>query len=127
VVILRVPVEDELTDLLHREFSPRPDLGDIERVERSSGGLLGLHDLDKELPSSIATLLDVVWKGEREQHKRMHVSSSSLRREHKGNAMMSRQLTEEVSLRKVRVLAALDEGLLVRKLLDSLLALPVVL
>jgi hypothetical protein len=57
---LRVAVENQFADLVHRELTARPNLGDIEGVERDRCRLLWSHNLDTHGPARVATPLNVV-------------------------------------------------------------------
>lgn len=58
MVIFRVSVQLEHTDLLHRELGPWPDFGHIEWVEADLGGFFRSHDLYFQHPLEGATFGD---------------------------------------------------------------------
>jgi hypothetical protein len=60
VVVLRVLVQDQATDLVHGEIAARPDLGHIERVETELErvSLFGLHDLYLGCPFDLLSVLN---------------------------------------------------------------------
>jgi len=62
MVVLRVLVQDNLSELLERELLARPDLGHIEGVESKLSwvGLFGLHCLDVCSPLRILLGLDLL-------------------------------------------------------------------
>jgi len=64
VVVLRVLVQDDLSELLERELLARPDLGDIKGVESELGwvGFLRLHCLDVCSPFRVLLSLDLLVK-----------------------------------------------------------------
>lgn len=59
---LRVPVKNQLADLVHRDLVPRPDLGDVKRIEVEFSGSKhrGGQDLDEHRPACVAALFDVL-------------------------------------------------------------------
>jgi hypothetical protein len=71
VVVLRVLVQDQTTDLVHGKVATRPNLGYVEGVEAELErvGLFGLHDLHLSCPLNLLSvlnclpqlLLGVVW------------------------------------------------------------------
>jgi hypothetical protein len=60
--IFRVRVENKSAELVHGKLLPRPDFGDIKRVETELVGvcLLGLHDLHVRRPLEVLTGFDGV-------------------------------------------------------------------
>ena len=60
VVVLRVLVQNQTTEFVHREVATRPNLGDIEGIEAELQwvGLLGLHDLYLGCPFNLISVLD---------------------------------------------------------------------
>lgn len=58
--VLRVSVENELTDLVERVVSMGPDLGNIEDIESVVLSLFDGHDLDVKSPGSSLSALDVL-------------------------------------------------------------------
>jgi hypothetical protein len=60
VVVLRVLVQDQATELVHGEVTTRPDLGDVEGIEAELQwvGLFGLHDLYLGCPFDLFAVLD---------------------------------------------------------------------
>ena len=58
VIVLRVSVELEYTDLLHWELGPRPDLGSVEWIEADLGSFFGCHNLDLHGPFDVSALVD---------------------------------------------------------------------
>jgi hypothetical protein len=60
VVVLRVLVQDQATDLVHGEITTRPDLGDIEGIEAKLQwvSLFRLHDLHLSCPFDLLSVLN---------------------------------------------------------------------
>jgi hypothetical protein len=60
VVVLWVLVQDQTTDLVHREVAARPDLGHVEGVETELErvSLFGLHDLYLGCPLDLLSVLN---------------------------------------------------------------------
>lgn len=60
VVVLRVLVQDQTTNLVHGEIATGPDLGDIEGIEAELQwvSLLRLHDLHLGCPFNLLSVLD---------------------------------------------------------------------
>ena len=60
--VFGVPVQLEIAHLDQRIIGFRPDLGEVERIERESLGLLVGHDLNKQGPAREVAALDAVEK-----------------------------------------------------------------
>lgn len=60
MVVVWVPVEGHLSDLLERVVGVWPDLGDVVDIESIFGGISHRHDLDEPGPGWEVSVLDVV-------------------------------------------------------------------
>ena len=60
VIVLRILVEDQVSEFVHGKLVPRPDFGHIKGIEAELVciGFIGLHDLDVGFPGDFLTFLD---------------------------------------------------------------------